>query len=36
MIVEQGQLKGSFKGFKSRDTIFKFTNGHKWQQAEYK
>ena len=36
MIVEEGQLKGSFKGFKNRDTIFEFYGGNKWKQAEYK
>lgn len=35
-IVEDGTLKGTFKGFKNRDTIFIFTNGSKWQQNEYK
>ena len=35
-IVEEGTLKGTFKGFKNRDTIFIFTNGSKWQQNEYK
>lgn len=35
-IVENGTLKGIFKGFKNRDTIFIFTNGSKWQQNEYK
>ena len=36
MIVEEGQIKGAFKGFKNRDTIFEFYSGGKWQQAEYK
>jgi len=36
MIIEQGQLKGSFKGFKDRDTLFEFYGGCRWQQAEYK
>lgn len=36
MIIEDGQLKGSFKGFKNRETIFEFYGGRKWQQAEYK
>ena len=36
MIVEQGQLKGAFKGFKNRDTVFEFYSGSKWKQAEYK
>ncbi len=38
MIVTEGQLKGSFKGFKNRETIFEFSSGlhRKWRQAEYK
>ena len=36
MIIEEGQLKGSFKGFKNRDTIFKFQTGRSWRQSEYK
>ncbi len=38
MIVIEGQLKGSFKGFKNRDTMFEFSSGghRKWKQAEYK
>ncbi len=36
MIVEDGQLRGSFRGFKNRDTVFQFTGGSKWKQAEYK
>ena len=36
MIIEEGQLKGSFKGFKNRDTIFEFYGGRKWRQEEYK
>lgn len=36
MNVEKGQLKGAFKGFKNRDTVFEFHGGSKWQQAEYK
>jgi hypothetical protein len=36
MVVTEGQLKGSFKGFKNRDTIFEFYGGRTWQQAEYK
>jgi hypothetical protein len=36
-IVEEGQLKGSFKGFKNRDTVFEFNAGRgKWRQNEYK
>ena len=36
MIVEEGQLRGSFRGFKNRDTVFEFIGGTKWKQAEYK
>ena len=36
MVIEQGQLKGSFRGFRNRDTVFAFTNGHRWKQGEYK
>jgi hypothetical protein len=36
MIIEEGQLKGAFKGFKNRDTIFEFYGGRKWKQDEYK
>ncbi|MGW8169866.1 MAG: hypothetical protein ACWGHH_07680 [Sulfurovaceae bacterium] len=35
-IVEEGQLKGSFKGFKNRDTVFQFYGGRSWKQNEYK
>jgi hypothetical protein len=35
-IIEDGTLKGTFKGFKNRETIFTFTNGSKWQQDEFK
>lgn len=35
-IVEEGNLKGAFRGFKNRDTIFEFRNGQKWRQREYK
>lgn len=35
MNVQEGQLKGSFKGFKNRDTIFEFFGGGKWRQAVY-
>ena len=34
-IVQEGQLKGAFKGFKNTDTVFEFTNGRKWRQAQY-
>ncbi|HVL69409.1 MAG TPA: hypothetical protein VM364_19280 [Vicinamibacterales bacterium] len=36
-IVEEGQLKGSFKGFRNRDTVFEFYGSRgKWRQNEYK
>lgn len=35
MAIEEGQLKGSFKGFKNRDTVFEFHGGRKWRQAVY-
>jgi len=35
-IIEDGQLKGAFRGFKNRETVFEFTGGRKWQQNEYK
>lgn len=36
MIVEEGQLKGAFNGFKDAGTVFEFFAGRKWQQAAYK
>jgi len=35
-IIEQGNLKGSFNGFKTVGTIFEFTSGRKWCQNESK
>ena len=35
-IIEDGTLKGTFKGFQNRETIFVFINGSKWQQNEDK
>ncbi len=35
-VIEDGQLKGSFKGFKNRDTVFKFVGGGKWRQNQYR
>ncbi len=35
-VIEEGRLKGSFKGFRNRDTIFEFHNGRKWRQKVYK
>jgi hypothetical protein len=36
MTIEQGQLRGAFKGFHNRDTLFEFYGGGIWRQAEYK
>lgn len=36
MIVEEGQIKGAFEGFKDTETVFEFYGGHKWRQAVYK
>ena len=35
-VIEEGQLKGSFRGFKDRETVFEFHGGGKWRQNEYK
>lgn len=36
-VVEEGQLKGSFRGFKNRKTEFTFFGSRrKWRQDEYK
>jgi len=35
-VIEEGQLKGAFKGFRNRDTVFEFWNGGRWRQNEYK
>ena len=35
MVIEEGQLKGAFKGFKDRETVFEFHGGGKWRQNEY-
>jgi hypothetical protein len=35
-VIEDGQLKGSFRGFHNRDTMFEFYGGGKWRQNEYK
>jgi hypothetical protein len=34
-VVEDGQLKGAFRGFKDRETRFTFTNGRTWRQKAY-
>lgn len=36
MIISDGQLKGSFQGFRNRDTVFEFYGGRVWRQVEYK
>ena len=35
-VVEEGQLKGSFNGFKNNDVVFEFFGGRKFKQDEYK
>ena len=35
-VIEEGRLKGLFRGVKSRDIVFEFTNGKKWKQNDYK
>ena len=35
-VVEDGQLKGAFRGFHNRETVFEFQGGGKWRQNEYK
>jgi hypothetical protein len=35
-IIEQGQLKGVFRGFHNTETVFEFYSGSKWRQNEYK
>ena len=35
-VIEEGQIKGGFNGFKDEKTIFEMQNGKKWQQTEYK
>lgn len=36
MLVHEGTIKGSFKGFRNRSTIFEFTDRTVWKQNEYK
>lgn len=36
MMIAEGRLKGSFRGFRNRDTIFEFQGGRKWRQAAYR
>jgi hypothetical protein len=35
-IVEEGQIKGAFRGFKDTGTVFEFVTGRTWKQAAYK
>lgn len=35
-VLEKGQLKGSFRGFRNRETIFQFYGGGKWRQKHYR
>ena len=35
-VIEEGQLKGAFRGFRNTDTVFEFWGGRKWRQNEYK
>ena len=35
-VIQEGQLKGAFRGFHNRETIFEFCGGGKWRQNEYK
>lgn len=35
-IIKDGYLKGSFRGYRNRDTVFEFTDGRIWRQAEYR
>lgn len=35
-VVHEGTLKGAFKGFKNRETVFEFTDGTAWRQNEHK
>lgn len=35
-IIEEGNLRGGFQGFKNTDTIFAFQGGGRWRQAEYR
>lgn len=34
--VEDGVITSGFRGFKNRDTLFKFQSGRIYQQAEYR
>lgn len=36
MISHEGIIKGSFKGFRNRNTTFEFTDRSVWRQNEYK
>ena len=34
--VQEGQLRGSFKGFNNPSIVFEFVDGGKWRQSEYR
>jgi hypothetical protein len=34
--IEEGAIVSDFRGFKNRDTLFKFGNGHVYRQNEYR
>lgn len=34
--VQEGQLRGAFRGFHDRNTVFEFIGGGKWRQNVYK
>lgn len=36
MIIQKGHLRGIFTGFNNKNTVFEFTDGNKWIQAEYR
>lgn len=35
-VIEEGQIKSEFNGFKDENTIFELQSDSKWQQSEYK
>ena len=35
IVAAEGRLRGSFKGFRNRDTLFRFQTGSEWRQAQY-
>lgn len=36
MLIYESQIKGSFQGYKNRETLFELTNGRVFKQDEYK